>query len=391
MSSRMSIVGDSVSSSQETDIFDGASQVSSGSEISVPAEISAPEEFAVTSDTDVRRGNPARHWVFTIHSESTDDPVVNAMRQAWRPPNIRGKIRYLVCQQEIGGVTGRAHWQGYVQFTSPVRCTQVRAELNCVWAWVKPARGTPQQARAYCTKEDTRAPGTEPVEYGTFVEVQGKRNDLHDVFDMLRDGASMVSVLEAQPASFMRYQRGIQAASHLLRTREASTKLRDVEVIVVWGPPGSGKTRWVWETYGGGSMYTLSLSGSTVWWDGYDGQETVLMDDYAGQIPYRTLLTYLDRYPVQCPVKGSMVWLSATRIILTSNLHWSDWYQQDTQGRRDPSALQRRIGQVRHVPAWGAVHSVQLRGVDPTDSATWVPSNVPSAIAPGFIPPHTRI
>lgn len=345
-------------------------------------------EFQVGPETDTGRGgNPARHWVFTIHCESPGNDEMTAIRMAWRPPQLTSKIRYLVCQQERGAGTGRLHWQGYVQFTSAVRAPQVRSLLSCAWAWVKPARGTPQQARAYCMKETTRVPGGDVIERGSIVETQGKRNDLDDVYSMIKGGARMIDVLDAQPTSFMRYTRGIQAASHLLRTAAASTTLRDPEIIVVWGPPGSGKSKWVWDTYGGENMYTLSLSGSAIWWDGYDGQETVLLDDYAGQIPFRSLLNYTDRYPVQCPVKGSMVWLAATRIIFTSNLHWSCWYQADPTHRRDLAALQRRISMVRHVPAWGAEHVVQMRGADPTDSALWVPLPEPTPHAPGFVAP----
>ena len=64
----------------------------------------------------------------------------------------------------------------------------------------------------------------------------------------------------------------------------------------------------------------------TKFWDGYQGQEHVVVDEFRGAIDISHLLRWLDRYPVIVEVKGSSAVLKASTIWITSNLHPKDWY-----------------------------------------------------------------
>lgn len=372
------------------DVLSQASTATADGELQMDAPIVTDADFRVNADADRanRGGNPCRHWVFTIQVDS-DDEAVQAIREEWIPPAaaVNSRLRYIVCQRERGNGTGRLHWQGYLQLGNPCRHTQVRTILACPWAWVKPARGTPAQCRAYCTKLDTREPGTEPYESGAIAENQGKRSDLVDVFDLVKSGAKTAEVLEAFPASYIRYHSGIERAIYVQQQARAASVERDMDVVVVWGPPGTGKTRYVYDTYGYDDTYTLNVSVGKVWWNGYHGQKNVVVDDFAGGLPYRYLLTLTDRYPMQVETKGGMVYLQCTRVVFTSNLHWSDWYQRDEQAKRDIRALQRRITKVVHVPVFGAVPEIQERGLPASDPANWVTLPEAAPLAPGFLPP----
>ena len=48
------------------------------------------------------------------------------------------------------------------------------------------------------------------------------------------------------------------------------------EVWVLWGPSGTGKSRWVAATW----PDAFWKSPESKWWDGYSGQETVVLDDF---------------------------------------------------------------------------------------------------------------
>ena len=41
----------------------------------------------------------------------------------------------------------------------------------------------------------------------------------------------------------------------------------------------------------------------SLWFDGYRGQKTILLDDFYGWIKYHTLLQITDGYPYQAPTK----------------------------------------------------------------------------------------
>lgn len=363
-----------------------------GSAQSVHAlELTDAELHEVSPGSDISDGGKtARRWVVTIQGQHDTLAMENAKRSSYRPPAEAGptKIRYLVMQQEIGGETGRLHWQGYVEFSQPVRAAGVRKSLNCPWAWVKPARGTGAQARAYCTKDETRAPDGVRVEWGSMaLEGQGKRNDLAAVAAGVTEGMSVVEVALAHPETFIRYHAGIQKLAQLQAHAARSVEKRqDLEVVVVCGPPGTGKSFWAREQWP--DLFSLAVgSQQVIWFDGYDGQETLLIDDFQGGIPFRLLLNYLDIYAVQGPVKGGHVWLTYRRVVITSNLFYADWYAADN-ARRDMAALQRRITELRHLPAFGAEHEVWRRG-SATDPSTWVPIQCPfgaSSHAPGFRP-----
>lgn len=89
------------------------------------------------------------------------------------------------------------------------------------------------------------------------------------------------------------------------------------------GATGTGKTLAAVTKYPGAFR---KLTGSK-WWDGYDGQETVILDDYEGQIPYREFLQIIDHYWYLFEVKGGHVVKRWTRVVITSNVHPGAWYK----------------------------------------------------------------
>ncbi len=62
------------------------------------------------------------------------------------------------------------------------------------------------------------------------------------------------------------------------------------------------------------------------WLDGYDMQEDIVIEDFAGEINHRLLLRMLDQYPMRMQIKGGTVQFVPKRIWISSNLHPRDWY-----------------------------------------------------------------
>ena len=91
-------------------------------------------------------------------------------------------MKYLVYQLEMGE-SGTPHFQGYIQMNKPVRFTHFHPMLER--AHFEVSKGTPEQATAYCTKEDTRLEG--PWVFGE-IQGQGKRNDIISLRNAIRDG-----------------------------------------------------------------------------------------------------------------------------------------------------------------------------------------------------------
>lgn len=109
----------------------------------------------------------------------------------------------------------------------------------------------------------------------------------------------------------------------------------DTQVTILWGDPGTGKTR---RAYGDGDAYIKPFG---QWWDGYVGQSTVIFDEFTGWLSLEEINKICDRYPYQCAVKGSYVWLRATKFYFTSNKDPREWWPMADP--RSFDAFKRRV------------------------------------------------
>lgn len=79
------------------------------------------------------------------------------------------------------------------------------------------------------------------------------------------------------------------------------------------------------------------------WFDGYDGHDCVLFDDFTGDIKFCYFLQVIDRYLPRVPVKGGFTPWTPKRIYITSNIAPNLWYPDTTPYQKE--ALLRRIHQ----------------------------------------------
>lgn len=242
-----------------------------------------------------------RHWVFTYNNPTA-------------PIEWPAHVKYAVYQREVGE-SGTAHFQGYVEFTNPVRLSGVRKILPT--AHWEERRGTREEARAYATKEATRVEG--PFEHGKFLGGgRGTRNDLSALKTAICDGVPERDIFETYTLEYLKYQRAIEKA----RSLYSKQRTEPPEVWCLVGHTGVGKTRWVNER-----EPQLYYKQQSKWWCGYEGHAAIILDDFKGWIPFTELLRVLDRYPLMLETKGGQRPLLATRVYITSNFHPAYWYK----------------------------------------------------------------
>lgn len=237
---------------------------------------------------------------------------------------------YLVYQKEKGE-EGTEHYQGYLELKQAQRFSRLKAWLPR--AHFEPRKGTQEQAIAYCKKEDTRLEG--PWEFG-LPKSQGKRSDLIALYSSAKQGKRKREVLEEMPASYMRHYKAYAHVQGLFCPPPIDPP-RQVHLLL--GEPGTGKTRYVKDRHPDHWQTPLQKE---MWFDGYDGHDVVLIDDFAGQMPLHLLLQLLDRYVIQVPVKGGFTWWTPRHIYITSNLCISEWYDYSKR-QIHLAALERRI------------------------------------------------
>ncbi len=273
----------------------------------------------------------SRSWCFTLFGDSV---LLGGDRFV-----LEGDIRYVVWQLEKAPTTGEVHVQGYIEFTKPQRRRAAQRALGDDTAHVEPRQGSRDQAREYARKEETRFDG--PWELGEWIGGRGDRTDLTALLSDLEAGNSLRVISNDHFASFLRYNRGIHSW-RLLNVQRRRWKPR---VVVFHGPTGTGKTEAAW-AMAGDDAYVLPPQQAGVgvgWWDGYDLQPNVIIDEFYGWLRYSFLLQLLDRYPLRVEFKGGSVEFVAKLIILTSNKAPEQWY--DTNKHPYPP-LYRRIDSI---------------------------------------------
>lgn len=102
-----------------------------------------------------------------------------------------------------------------------------------------------------------------------------------------------------------------------------------------YGESGTGKSRTAREKYP-----NAYLKACNKWWDGYTGQDAVIMDDLDENCLGHYLKIWADRYACTGEVKGGTVNLNFSKFIVTSNFSISELFE-DKQKFIDP--LKRRF------------------------------------------------
>lgn len=203
---------------------------------------------------------------------------------------------------------------------------------------VERRRGTREEAREYCRKEESRVDG--PWEKGDFgLGGQGKRSDLVSYYEYIRSNPAVddKTLLDNYPAVYLKYPH----AADLIRRINCPSERVIPRVHLFVGPPGSGKSRMAFESFLG--AYWKSAD---EWWSDYDGRSDIVLDDFYGWLPLHFMLRLLDRYPLRLNCKGSHAMCNASNICITTNKLPTAWYSEEVKKKHDIQALVRRFNRV---------------------------------------------
>lgn len=286
----------------------------------------------MSASKNAQSTNPcARRWCIT------DNTVTEATDPEKWSDHFDENVKYAVWQLEKAE-TGKLHIQAYLKFHKPIRISGIQKILPGVHCEM--AKGNDEQCIKYCSKEESKVKG--PFFHGE-CDSQGKRRDLDELADLIHAGKTTDEIAEEQTASYIRYHRGIQAAHQAIQRKKAKT-WRDVEVIVYWGKPGTGKTRRCWSEEP--NLYAPGLSNTGLWWDGYMGESAILLDDFYGQYKMADMLRILDGYPLPIPVRGTQTNALWTKVFITSNVHPDEWYTKSDIPEIVRSAFRRRLRRI---------------------------------------------
>jgi len=225
------------------------------------------------------------------------------------------KLRYLICGEEKGD-EGTPHIQGHITLknANTIKALQKKLAPLDIKMAILPIKSTADKSIEYCKKDGQWwDKGDAPA--------QGKRTDLADMMEHIKANPTSKkrTLMEAFPMTMARYPH-FAAEYKLLCMEDVLTNLdwKDGHSPNLWiyGPPGAGKSRAVRETY-----KTVYSKQPNKWWDGFDGQQCVLIEDLEPMHEKMSwhLKIWADRYPFIAQIKGSCVHIRPEVIIVTSN------------------------------------------------------------------------
>lgn len=245
-------------------------------------------------------------------------------------------VDFLYAQIEEGTESNRLHLQGYCRFKSQFKAKpgklNGRPELLGIGCpnWLKDLRfcylvmkGSFKTNHRYCTKQT----GRPFVQIGALpVSNQGRRNDLEEVRAMVLEGKSTRDILLSECGT--KYQAIKCIPIYKKHLVQLSCLPHSIKVIYIHGPSMSGKTSSVMaaiQNFHSGLFYRKD---NTKWWDGYDGHQVILLDDFSPGwfkgCATDFLLALLWRYEFLVEVKGGYTICSPRTIFITSNFSPSE-------------------------------------------------------------------
>lgn len=245
--------------------------------------------------------------------------------------------------------TGKLHWQAYIQFLRPTRFNAAKTAINLLFSYcgggpahIECAIGNPESNIDYCSKSQSSMGLS--FRLGEPKGLQSsKSSPLSQLGQFVRSGHGLADIV-ADPQFdpvLIRYVSSIPRFIALIRgsRRDPTT---DPIVSVLFGDAGTGKSKKAFE-----EAPEAYVKPPGEWWDFYDGQSCVILDDFSGNFaPFGVFKRWIDRYPMLVPYKGGFVPLLATQWIITTNHHPSTWWSFQKTGEVGLAALYRRISRI---------------------------------------------
>lgn len=258
-------------------------------------------------------------------------------------PFLHPEISWIKGQLEKGNEDGYLHWQLLVHCKKK---STLKAVKDVYGDGVHCEATRSEHADSYVHKDETHVEGTR-FELG---RRPFKRNSITDWKSIAAESmkGNLKYIFEEYPDLAVRHYHSLRS----IYKDHAKPNLRPKDKMfcrVYYGDSGTGKS---WRAYTEATANNESVyfkNPSTKWWDGYNGEANVIIDEFTGKISIENLLRWLDFYPCLVEVKGSQVPICAIRFWITSNLPPSLWYPEATEEQM--RALRRRLAVVMHFSA----------------------------------------
>lgn len=247
-------------------------------------------------------------------------------------------INYIGWGSEICPKTKKEHFQGFIQFSKRRRLNGVKKIFGTKKIHIEVCKGNELQNIKYCSKEGKYN------KLGSFT-IQGERTDINEIKEQIKNNIPMHEIAENNFNYFCKFHKAFYAYKKLL-DEQKNKDFRKVEVVLISGPTGSGKTRRALYNDNDERINDIyDINGYSLnWFDGYNNEKTLLIDEYNNDVNITKLLKLLDGHRLRLDAKNTFVYAGWTKVIITTNLTLDELHFNAKPAHRD--ALKRRITKV---------------------------------------------
>lgn len=257
----------------------------------------------------------SRAWCYTLNNYTEEEEKY--LREV--------DAQYHVFGKEVGE-QGTPHLQGFIYFKGQKSLSAVSKIVKR--AHLEAARNN-QASIEYCKKDGRVYEKGDPP-----IGAVGKKCTMEERMarnKRLRE-STLTELVETGEISIMDVRKLKNARLDLLQEGKA-IEGETVRGVWYWGEPGTGKSHKARTENPG-----LYLKSQNKWFDGYQGEEVILLDDFDCRELGHHLKIWADKWSCTGEVKGGMVNLKHKSFIVTSNYHpdtlWEDINMREAIKRR---------------------------------------------------------
>lgn len=264
------------------------------------------------------QSHQSKRWFITVNNYTEKD--LDQIKEL--------DYKYAVVSSEIAPTTGTPHFHALVIFATNKRFNALKRVITR--GDIEVVKGTFQQAYEYTTKdgnilfEDGKKPGVSQLDCTFKAMIQEAKK----------------GTVDKECLMYCRYEKYFQR----FEPKEMNTFNGDLKSKNAWifGPPGTGKSKLV-RDYAEARGLRVYEKLANKWWDNYDGEEIVLMEDLDPKVCealIHHIKLWADRYPFRAEIKGGSTRIVPKfQLIITSNYQLAACFPQGP----DLSALRRRF------------------------------------------------
>lgn len=248
----------------------------------------------------------SRGFVVTDWNLNSSDNYGTIMRN--------NQIQFLAFGRELCPKTKKPHNQVFLYFYNPRSFSKINlGKIGKFWGethcFVDVIRGSFAQNEAYCSKEGKYTKlGDEPE--------QGSRGDIKENCSLILSGVSTPNDLAVKdPVNFNMYKNTYNNIYNQYLRKQFRTE--QTRGVWYWGSTGVGKSHLAFKDFSPDTHYVKDLNVN--WWDNYEQQKIVVLNEFRGQIKYGELLDLLDKWPKSVPIRNNpSIPFTSEKIIITS-------------------------------------------------------------------------